>query len=88
MGGPFGQGGIFGAGGGGGGGEQKRYNLMLGINIANIFNRTNPGPFIGNLSSNRFGQAIQTGGGFGFGPGSGGAAAGNRRVEAQIRFSF
>ena len=87
MGGPFGQGGIFGAGGGGGG-EQKRYNLTLGINISNILNRTNPGPFIGNLSSARFGQAIQTGGGFGFGPGGGGAAAGNRRVEAQIRFSF
>ncbi|HEY0084183.1 MAG TPA: hypothetical protein VGB61_15495, partial [Pyrinomonadaceae bacterium] len=84
-GGPFGQGGIFGAGGGGG--EQKRYNLTLGINIANIFNRTNLGPFVGNLSSNRFGQAIQSGGGFGFG-GGGGGGAGNRRVEAQIRFSF
>jgi hypothetical protein len=81
-GGAFGQGGIF--GGGGAGGEQKRYNLTLGINISNIFNRTNPGPFVGNLSSDRFGQAIQSGG-FGFG---GGSAAGNRRVEAQLRFSF
>ncbi|HEV2800598.1 MAG TPA: carboxypeptidase regulatory-like domain-containing protein [Pyrinomonadaceae bacterium] len=93
AGGPFGQGGIFGGRGGGGGGgvEQKRYNVTLGINIGNIFNRTNPGPFIGNLSSIRFGQSIQSsGGGFGFGPGGGGggAAAGNRRVEAQIRFSF
>jgi hypothetical protein len=83
-GGAFGQGGIFGGGGGGGGAEQKRYNLTLGINISNIFNRTNPGAFIGNLSSSRFGQAIQSGG-FGFG---GGTAAGNRRVEAQVRFSF
>jgi hypothetical protein len=83
-GGAFGQGGIFGAAGGGGGGEQKRYNLTLGVNISNIFNRTNPGPFVGNLSSDRFGQATQSGG-FGFG---GGNAAGNRRVEAQIRFSF
>ncbi|MDQ1611501.1 MAG: hypothetical protein QOG00_1432, partial [Pyrinomonadaceae bacterium] len=84
-GGAFGQGGIFGAGGGGGArAEQKRYNLTLGINISNIFNRTNPGPFIGNLSSDRFGQATQSGG-FGFG---GGNAAGNRRVEAQLRFSF
>jgi len=82
-GGAFGQGGIFG-GGGGGGSEQKRYNLTLGINISNILNRTNPGPFVGNLSSDRFGQAIQSGG-FGFG---GGSAAGNRRVEAQVRFSF
>ncbi|HEX8459589.1 MAG TPA: carboxypeptidase regulatory-like domain-containing protein [Pyrinomonadaceae bacterium] len=90
-GGAFGQGGIFGGrgGGGAGGNEQKRYNLTLGINIGNIFNRTNPGPFIGNLSSFRFGQSIQSsGGGFGFGPGGGGGAAGNRRVEAQIRFSF
>ncbi|HZH31129.1 MAG TPA: carboxypeptidase regulatory-like domain-containing protein [Pyrinomonadaceae bacterium] len=89
-GGPFGQGGIFGAGGGGGG-EQKRYNLTLGINIANIFNRTNPGPVVGNLSSQRFGQSIQSGGGFGFGGGGGGGfggGGGNRRVEAQIRFSF
>ncbi|HEX8130104.1 MAG TPA: carboxypeptidase regulatory-like domain-containing protein [Pyrinomonadaceae bacterium] len=86
-GGAFGQGGIFGAGGGGGS-EQKRYNLTLGININNIFNRTNLGPFIGNLSSSLFGQAIQSGGGFGFGGGGGGGAAGNRRVEAQIRFSF
>ncbi|HYG11424.1 MAG TPA: carboxypeptidase regulatory-like domain-containing protein, partial [Pyrinomonadaceae bacterium] len=64
-GGPFGQGGIFGAGGS----EQKRYNLTLGININNILNRTNPGPFVGNLSSGRFGQSIQSGGGFGFGGG-------------------
>jgi hypothetical protein len=84
VGGPFGQGGIFGAGGGGARAEQKRYNLTLGINISNIFNRTNPGPFVGNLSSDRFGQATQSGG-FGFG---GGNAAGNRRVEAQLRFSF
>ncbi|HLL70048.1 MAG TPA: carboxypeptidase regulatory-like domain-containing protein [Pyrinomonadaceae bacterium] len=80
---PFGQGGIFGAGGGGG--EQKRYNLTVGINFANIFNRTNPGPFNGNLSSRFFGISTQSGGGF---RGGGGADAGNRRVEAQIRFSF
>ncbi|HZH89340.1 MAG TPA: carboxypeptidase regulatory-like domain-containing protein [Pyrinomonadaceae bacterium] len=92
-GGAFGQGGIFGAGGRGGGGgvgggEQKRYNLTLGVNIFNIFNRTNLGPFVGNLSSDRFGQATQSGGGFGFGGGGGGGGAGNRRVEAQVRFSF
>jgi len=88
-GGPFGAGGIFGAGGGGGRQEQKRYNVSLGINIHNIFNRTNPGPVTGNLSSRFFGLSTQSGGGFrgGGGPGGGGAA-GNRSIEAQIRFSF
>lgn len=83
SGGPFGAGGIFGAPGGGGG-EQKRYNVQLGININNIFNRTNPGPFTGNLSSRFFGVSTQSGGGFR----GGGGAAGNRSVEAQIRFQF
>jgi hypothetical protein len=82
SGGPFGAGGIFGAGGGGA--EQKRYNVQLGININNIFNRTNPGPFTGNLSSRFFGLSTQSGGGFR----GGGGAAGNRSVEAQIRFQF
>ncbi|HKP72933.1 MAG TPA: hypothetical protein VJT82_08350, partial [Pyrinomonadaceae bacterium] len=68
--------------------EAKRYNITLGININNILNRTNLGPIVGNLSSTQFGQAISSGGQFGFGPGGGGSAAGNRRVEAQIRFSF
>ena len=79
---PFGQGGIFGAGGGGG--EQKRYNLTVGINFNNIFNRTNPGPLTGNLSSRFFGLSTQSGGGFR----GGNTEAGNRRIEAQIRFSF
>jgi hypothetical protein len=87
-GGPFGGGGIFG-GAGGGGSEQKRYNVSLGININNIFNRTNPAGFTGNLRSRFFGIATQSGGGFrGGGPFGGGGAAGNRSVEAQLRFSF
>lgn len=81
-GGPFGAGGIFGAPGGRA--EQKRYNVQLGININNILNRTNPGPFTGNLSSRFFGLSTQSGGGFR----GGGGAAGNRSVEAQIRFQF
>lgn len=85
SGGPFGAGGIFGASGGAAGGaEQKRYNIQLGININNILNRTNPGPFTGNLSSRFFGLSTQSGGGFR----GGGGAAGNRSVEAQIRFQF
>ncbi len=87
RGGAFGQGGIF--GGGGGGAEQKRYNVSLGININNIFNRTNPGGLTGNLRSSFFGLSTQSGGGFrGGGPFGGGGAAGNRSVEAQLRFSF
>jgi hypothetical protein len=42
---------------------------------------------IGNLSSPQFGESISTAGSFGFGP-SGSAAAGDRRVQVQIRFGF
>jgi len=41
---------------------------------------------IGNLSSPNFGQSISTAGGFG-GPG-GSSAAGNRRIQVQVRFGF
>jgi len=42
---------------------------------------------IGTLSSPRFGESTPTAGSFGFGPG-GSAAAGNRRIQLQARFSF
>lgn len=77
-------------GGGGAGGdssERHRYNLNLSVNVQNLFNNTNEGQPIGNLSSPLFGQSIGTAGGFGRG-GGGGQAAGNRRVELQLRFSF
>ncbi len=92
-----GEGGGFGSGRGGagggfgGGGSDKPYNLTLGLQISNLFNRNNPGTPVGNLSSDRFGQSISTAGGFGFfggGGGGGGGNAGNRRVELQMRFSF
>jgi uncharacterized membrane protein YgcG len=81
-------GGGFGGGGGGGAGEGtgKRYNLNLSINIQNLFNHTNLGTPIGNLSSPLFGQSNTTAGGFGAGGGN--QAAGNRRIELQARFSF
>ncbi|MCP9496036.1 MAG: TonB-dependent receptor [Pyrinomonadaceae bacterium MAG19_C2-C3] len=83
-----------GAGGGGGGGfggvsSDSRYTLNLSVQVENLFNRTNEGQPIGNLSSNRFGQSISLvtrGGGFGGGGGDG--DAGNRRVVAQLRFNF
>jgi hypothetical protein len=81
--------GGFGGGGQGGGGEAeagRRYNLNLSVNIQNLFNHTNLGTPVGNLSSPFFGQSLSTGGGFGGGGGN--QAAGNRRIELQARFSF
>jgi hypothetical protein len=66
---------------------EKRYNLTFSVNIQNLFNRVNLAQPIGNLSSPRFGDSTSTVGSFGFGP-SGSAAAGNRRIQLQMRFSF
>jgi hypothetical protein len=72
--------------GGGGGGNSGRYNLTFSVNFNNILNHTNLGNPVGNLGSQLFGQSTSTTGGFGgFG---GGNAAYNRRIDAQIRFSF
>lgn len=94
-----GQGGGGGNRGGGGnnpygGGQQQRsddddekpYNLEFSVQIRNLFNRTNKGAPVGNLSSQLFGQPVALAGGFGFGGGA--QAAGNRRVEFEIEFSF
>src|SRR5215213_672027 len=82
SGGPGGGGGFGGPGGGGNG----RYNLTLTLSFNNILNHTNLGNPVGNLGSLLFGQSTSTTGGFGgFG---GGNAAYNRRVDAQLRFSF
>ena len=90
-----GGGGRRGGGGGRGGGgdsdgaERNRYNLNFSVSVQNLFNNTNEGTPVGNLSSPLFGQSIGTAGGFGRGGGGGGGqAAGNRRVELQLRFSF
>jgi hypothetical protein len=66
---------------------EKRYNVTFSVNIQNLFNRTNLSQPISNLSSPRFGESTSTAGSFGFGP-SGSAAAGNRRIQLQVRFSF
>jgi hypothetical protein len=83
-----GMGGFGGFGGGGGGGTDKPYNLTLGVQITNLFNRANLGVPVGSLSSPSFGQSVSTGGAFGFFGGGGGSNAGNRRVELQARFSW
>jgi hypothetical protein len=94
-----GRGGRGGRGGGGGpfGGTQgggtfgdaqrteSRYSLNVSVNIQNLLNHTNLGTPIGNLSSPLFGRSITTARGVG---GGGGSAAGNRRVELSLRFSF
>lgn len=78
-------------GGGGRGGRDggaqtnRRYNLNLSVNIQNLFNNTNEGNPVGNLSSPLFGVSTSSAGGFGRG---GGQSAGNRRIEFQVRFNF
>ena len=79
-----------GGGGGGpimigvpGGGGDHPYNLTVSINASNLFNRTNAGQPVGNLSSPLFGQSTSlAGGGINFGGGGfGGTPANNRRVD-------
>ncbi|HUS11781.1 MAG TPA: TonB-dependent receptor [Pyrinomonadaceae bacterium] len=83
-------GGGPGSGGPGGppppGGNSKRYALAFSIQAQNLLNNTNAGTPIGNLSSALFGVANSSAGGFG--PAGGNSMAYNRRVEAQVRFTF
>jgi len=57
------------------------------LTFKTLLNTTNLAQPIGNLSSPQFGESISTAGTFGFGP-SGSAAAGNRRIQVQIRSGF
>lgn len=80
------RGGFGGPGGGFGGGGNGRYNLTFSLNFQNLLNHTNFAPPVGNLGSSFFGQSTSTAGGFGgFGASN---PAYNRRIDAQIRFSF
>jgi hypothetical protein len=65
---------------------EKRYGLTLTLRAQNIFNRTNGGQPVGNLSSPFFGQSVSSAGSFGFGGAN--PSAGNRRLETQLRFTF
>ncbi|HJQ32420.1 MAG TPA: hypothetical protein VJ866_09580, partial [Pyrinomonadaceae bacterium] len=73
--------------GGPGGGEGKKYTLNFSLNFINLLNHTNLSSPVGNLRSPNFGQSLFLVGGFG-GPGGGNQAAGNRRIQASVRFSF
>ncbi|MCA1615113.1 MAG: carboxypeptidase-like regulatory domain-containing protein [Acidobacteria bacterium] len=78
------------AGGGGqasGAGGEGRFRVTPGIRFTNLFNRVNLDAPVGNLGSPLFGRSAATAGGFGAGS-VGNPAAGNRRVEAQIRIEF
>jgi hypothetical protein len=83
-----GRGGFGGPRGGGFGGPggSGRYNLTFSLNFQNILNHANFANPVGNLGSGLFGQSTATAGGFGgFGAGP---TAYNRRIDAQLRFSF
>jgi hypothetical protein len=63
-----------------------RFNVSIGLSIRNLFNHTNPGQIIGNITSPYFGSANQIAGGQngeGFYE-----TANNRRLESQIKFTF
>jgi hypothetical protein len=82
-------GGGGGRGGGGGGNTGKRYNLTLTVSARNALNHVNLAAPAGNLTSPFFGTSTAlagSGGGAGFGGGN--SAAGNRKVEIQLRFQF
>jgi hypothetical protein len=84
----FGGGGRGGFGALGGGGTGKRYNLTATISARNALNHTNLGTPNGTLVSPFFGEST-TLAGQGGGPfGGGNGAAGNRKIELQLRFQF
>ena len=76
--------------GGGGGGGAGKYALTFSINAQNIFNHVNLGTPVGNLTSPNFGQSLGLAGSFGgFGGfGGGSTGAGNRKIYANLRFTF
>jgi len=64
----------------------RRYNLSFSMSARNLTNHNNPGAIIGNITSPQFGHANQMAGGAngeGFSEN-----ASNRRLEAQVRFTF
>lgn len=77
---------LFGGGSAQNRSTEKRYNFTFSVQFANLLNNTNEGQPIGNLLSPYFGTSNASAGGFGGGLGN--SAAGNRRIEAQLRFNF
>ena len=65
---------------------QRPYGLTFYVIVSNIFNRTNKGNPVGNMSSPFFLKSPSGSNTFFFG--SGGGSAGNRVVSLRVRFSF
>ena len=63
-----------------------RYNMIVSMSVQNLLNHNNPGPITGDITSPLFGLANKIAGG----PNGEGffETADNRRLEAQIRFTF
>ena len=73
---------------GGGGAAGKKYNLNASVNARNVFNVVNLAAPNGTLTSPFFGQSTSLAGGGGGPFGGGGNAAGNRRIEFQLRLEI
>ncbi|PYS66764.1 MAG: hypothetical protein DMF69_25130, partial [Acidobacteria bacterium] len=68
--------------------SEKRFNLTFSLQGQNIFNRTNPNTPIGNMRSALFAKSNAAATAYSSGLGLGSTTAGNRRLEARVRFSF
>jgi hypothetical protein len=64
----------------------RNYRATVSVQVQNLFNQTNLGPVVGNLSSPFFGEPTTIAGGFGYGTGFNPSY--KRRVEGQLRLSF
>ncbi len=65
---------------------QRPYTLNFSLNATNIFNRTNKGTPVGNMTSPFFLQYPSGSNNFVFGPGGG--SGGNRTISVRVRVSF
>lgn len=83
----IGLGGTKQAAGGKAGAAERPYKLTFGVQVMNLFNHTNAGTVIGDLSSPLFGQSNALARGS-FSDGSASGAFSSRRIEAQVRFNF
>jgi hypothetical protein len=63
-----------------------RYNMIVSMSVQNLLNHNNPGPITGDITSPLFGLSNKIAGG----PNGEGffETANNRRLEAQLRFTF
>jgi hypothetical protein len=65
---------------------QRPYTFNFSVNANNIFNRTNKGTPVGNMTSPFFLQSPSGSNNFSFGPGGG--SGGNRLIYLRVRLSF